>query len=162
PDPLTQSWKAERVFLELLDKANEQHINISVNPTARNYAPKMFASEAMKQGVKKRDLVDAMQRMLDSGKIETVPYGYASQSISSCSETKCTELYRNPSRLCLDFSTTSLGGFPHTTPHPFHIFAAWKFFNEINFPHTLLRTPPLNPPCVALPLCAARTQEWES
>jgi RecA-family ATPase len=75
PDPLTQSWKAEAVFLELLDKANKDKVNVSNRPNANNYAPKMFVKDALKKGVKKRDLADAMNRMLESGKIQPVPYG---------------------------------------------------------------------------------------
>jgi RecA-family ATPase len=78
PDPLTQSWKAERVFLELLDKANSRHEHVS-SKKAANYAPAPFAREALKQGVKKCDLVDAMNRLLDSGKIENTPHGSPSR-----------------------------------------------------------------------------------
>ncbi|MBR1362924.1 AAA family ATPase [Bradyrhizobium ottawaense] len=78
PDPLTQRWKAEQVFLELLDKANKHHAHVSSKKGA-NYAPAVFAREALKQGVKKRDLVDVMNHMLDSGKIENTPHGSPSR-----------------------------------------------------------------------------------
>ncbi|UFW82854.1 AAA family ATPase [Bradyrhizobium barranii] len=78
PDPLTQRWKAERVFLELLDRANKHHEHVSSKKGA-NYAPAIFAREALKQGVKKRDLVDVMNHMLDSGKIENTPHGSPSR-----------------------------------------------------------------------------------
>lgn len=75
PDPLTQSWKAERVFLDMLDRANKQNTHVSGSRNAPNYAPKVFASDALKQGVRKRDLVDAMQRLFDAEKIENAQYG---------------------------------------------------------------------------------------
>jgi RecA-family ATPase len=78
PDPLAQRWKAERVFLELLDKANKHHAHVSSKKGA-NYAPAVFAREALKQGVKKRDLVDVMNHLLDSGKIENTPHGSPSR-----------------------------------------------------------------------------------
>jgi RecA-family ATPase len=75
PDPLSQQWKAERVFLEMLDRANGQNVRVSASSNAGNYAPKAFARDALRHGVKKRDLVEAMQRLLDSRKIENAPYG---------------------------------------------------------------------------------------
>jgi RecA-family ATPase len=80
PDPLSQQWKADRVFLEMLDKANEQNTHVSASVKANNYAPKVFVRDALKQGVKKRDLVDAMQRLLDGAKIENAPYGPPSRT----------------------------------------------------------------------------------
>jgi RecA-family ATPase len=81
PDPLVQGWKAERVFLDLLDKANERNTFVNASRQANNYAPKVFATDALKQGVKKRDLVDAMHRLLDGGKIENAPYGPVSRTV---------------------------------------------------------------------------------
>ncbi|MET4091269.1 AAA family ATPase [Bradyrhizobium sp. S3.5.5] len=74
-DPLTQSWKAERVFLELLDKNKELNIKVSAHPTSPVNAPKVFSKDARKKGVTKRDLHDAMQRLLDKKQIETAPEG---------------------------------------------------------------------------------------
>jgi RecA-family ATPase len=69
-DPLTQSWKAERVFLELLEKNKQLNINVSAHPNSPVNAPKMFSKEARKHGLTKRDLSEAMQRLLDKKKIE--------------------------------------------------------------------------------------------
>lgn len=74
-DPLTQNWKAERIFLELLDKNKQLNINVSAHPNSPVNAPKIFAKDARKQGVTKRDLADAMQRLLDKKKIESAPEG---------------------------------------------------------------------------------------
>jgi hypothetical protein len=79
PDPLSQSWKAERVFLELLDKTNARNVHVSGHPKANNFAPKMFTRDALKQGVKKGELIDAMGRLIDSKKIENAPYGSPSR-----------------------------------------------------------------------------------
>ena len=74
-DPLTQSWKAERVFLELLDRNKQLNINVSAHPNSPVNAPKIFSKDARKHGVTKRDLADAMQRLLDKKKIESAPEG---------------------------------------------------------------------------------------
>jgi hypothetical protein len=39
----------------------------------------VLAREALKQGVKKRDMVDVMNHLLDSGKIENTPHGSPSR-----------------------------------------------------------------------------------
>jgi hypothetical protein len=78
-DPIVTAAKAERVFLELLDRTNGHSVRVSASPNANNYAPKVFTKDALKQGVKKRDLVDAMARLMDRGKIENAPYGAPSR-----------------------------------------------------------------------------------
>jgi RecA-family ATPase len=88
PDPLVQGWKAERVFLDLLDKANERNTFVNTSRQANNYAHKVFATDALKQGVKKRELVDAMHRLLDGGKIENAPYGPTSRTVYRLHEPK--------------------------------------------------------------------------
>jgi RecA-family ATPase len=74
-DPIAQGWKAERVFLELLDKTKALGANVSAHMNSPANAPKAFAKDARKQGVSKRDLADAMQRLLDKKKIESAPVG---------------------------------------------------------------------------------------
>jgi RecA-family ATPase len=74
-DPMSQQWKADRIFLELLDRANEHNAHVSGSLKANNYAPKAFVRDALKRGIKKGQLVDAMARLLDSGKIENAPFG---------------------------------------------------------------------------------------
>ena len=75
-DPLVNALRAEQVFLELLDRANEQNTHVNATPQANNYAPKVFARDALKKkGVKKSELVNAMQGLLDRKVIENAPYG---------------------------------------------------------------------------------------
>jgi RecA-family ATPase len=78
-DPIVTAAKAERVFLEQLDRTNGHNVRVSASPNANNYAPKVFTKDALKQGVKKRDLVEAMARLMDRGKIENAPYGAPSR-----------------------------------------------------------------------------------
>jgi RecA-family ATPase len=67
-DPQLADARADRVFLSLLAKYAEQ--GRSVGPsTGANYAPKMFESEARLQGVTKRALAAAMERLLASRRI---------------------------------------------------------------------------------------------
>jgi hypothetical protein len=79
-DPVSQGWKAERVFLRLLDRANKDNCHVSGSLKANNYAPKAFARNALKEGIKKGHLVDAMARLLESEKIENAPYGPQSRT----------------------------------------------------------------------------------
>jgi RecA-family ATPase len=78
-DPLVTAGKAERVFLELLDKANDRNSHVSGSLKANNYAPKVFARDALKQRVRKGDLIDAMDRLITSKRIENAPYGSPSR-----------------------------------------------------------------------------------
>jgi RecA-family ATPase len=73
-DPLMAQVKAERVFLELLAKARAQNINVHVMP-GKGYAPDHFRADAAKQGVSYAELVVAMKRLLDNGKIINALYG---------------------------------------------------------------------------------------
>jgi RecA-family ATPase len=74
--------KAERVFLELLERSSEHNVDVSGRPQAKNYAPKSFATDALKQGVKKRDLAEAMGRLLQAKKIENALYGAPSRLVT--------------------------------------------------------------------------------
>ena len=73
-DPMIARAKAERVFLTLLSKYNFQGRSVSAS-TGHGYAPKVFQAEAAKQGISKRALADAMERLLDSGRIVVETYG---------------------------------------------------------------------------------------
>jgi len=78
--PLVSSGaKAERVFLDLLDKANHRNNHVSGSLKANNYAPKVFQRDAFKQHVKRGELIDAMDRLITSEKIENAPYGSPSR-----------------------------------------------------------------------------------
>jgi len=73
-DSLVQRAKAERLFLELLEKYTVQDRPVSV-ATGPNYAPKIFEVAGRPLGVGKRALTEAMNRLLEDGRIENVPYG---------------------------------------------------------------------------------------
>lgn len=73
-DPLERQARADRVFLELLEKATGQNVHVHVAP-GRGYAPKTFQSDAGAQGVNKSDLEMAMKRLLDAKRIINAPYG---------------------------------------------------------------------------------------
>ncbi|MEH6950616.1 AAA family ATPase [Nitrobacter sp. NHB1] len=73
-DPLERQAKADRVFLELLEKATGQNVHVHVAP-GRGYAPKTFQSDGGSQGVNKSDLEMAMKRLLDTKRIVNAPYG---------------------------------------------------------------------------------------
>jgi RecA-family ATPase len=81
-DPMVSAAKAERVFLELLAQARANNINVHVT-TGHGYAPDVFKTDAVKQGVSKRALEEAMRRLMnESKKIENVMYGAPSRGTS--------------------------------------------------------------------------------
>ncbi len=77
-DPMIANAKAKKVFLDLLKTFIGQNRYVSVSE-GKSYAPAVFASEAAKQGVNKPALKAAMERLLDSGKIENAPHGAPSK-----------------------------------------------------------------------------------
>jgi RecA-family ATPase len=114
-DPLTQSWKAERIFLELIDKNKQLNIKVSAHPNSPVNAPKIFSKDARKQGVTKRDLADAMQRLLDKKKIESAAEGPPSKLRYWLQRTYLGE----PLQVVSDNSKLPLGPVPTTLPtHP--------------------------------------------
>jgi RecA-family ATPase len=80
-DPLERQAKADRVFLELLEKARGQNINLGISPNASNYAPKHFKQDAATQLVSYKDLQAAMKRLMDSGRIINQQHGPASKPV---------------------------------------------------------------------------------
>jgi len=66
---------ADRVFVDLVDKANNEKRFVSASPTAGNFAPKAFAKRPDREGYDKADLSRAMERLFVSGAIINVPYG---------------------------------------------------------------------------------------
>lgn len=71
---------AERVFLELLDRAVANDIAVSLHKTAPNYAPRAFLSypSVDRQGFGRDDLASAMDRLLFAGKIKLGAVGQTS------------------------------------------------------------------------------------
>jgi len=60
--------ECEETFLRLLDERAGQGLDVSANPSVL-YAPKIFADMPNNGGFAKRAFVDAMQRLLQAGKI---------------------------------------------------------------------------------------------
>lgn len=69
------------VFMTLLRKFAAQGQNVSAN-TGPTYAPSKFASQPAAKGIKRKQLADAMQRLLDCGEIRMVTDGPASRQRS--------------------------------------------------------------------------------
>jgi RecA-family ATPase len=76
PEKAAADQKAEQLFLQLLDKFTARGANVSAN-SGPAYAPAKFAEvrEAKTARVSKAALKAAMNRLLDSGRIRTEPFG---------------------------------------------------------------------------------------
>ena len=70
--------KAERVFLRLLQQAEEQGRKVN-HAGGQTYAPKVFAANPSAEGVTKRALGQAMERLLASNKIRIAEHGPVSK-----------------------------------------------------------------------------------
>jgi RecA-family ATPase len=83
-DKLAAERKTDDVFLDLLNRFSGEGRNTSEKPTARNYAPTLFAaeSEAKQHRIKRSGFEDAMRRLFKAGKIRLEPYGAPSRSTS--------------------------------------------------------------------------------
>jgi RecA-family ATPase len=65
---LAKDTECDETFLRLLDERAGQGLDVSANPSVL-YAPKIFADMPNNGGFAKRAFIDAMQRLLQSGKI---------------------------------------------------------------------------------------------
>jgi len=76
-DQLGREQTAERLFLALLDRFNDQGRNVSDKTTAKNYAPTAFAKEAdaKKYHIRKADFEAAMRRLFERSMISVQRYG---------------------------------------------------------------------------------------
>lgn len=61
--------RAERVFLDLLDKTTSEGQFVSANVRAGNYAPRLFATRPDKEGLRRADFERAMQALFAADKI---------------------------------------------------------------------------------------------
>ena len=68
----------DAVFLKLLRRALGEGQTVSGSANAGNYAPKLFARRPDREGIGKRDLEAAMQRLFVAGQIKMEEYGRAS------------------------------------------------------------------------------------
>jgi RecA-family ATPase len=80
-DKMAATAKAERVFLKLLDLFDEQgrRVNSKGGP---NFAPKVFSSHPESEGISKRALGQAMEKLLTDGKITVGTEGPPSRRVS--------------------------------------------------------------------------------
>src|SRR5262249_22257280 len=62
------------LFLKLLDRFTAQGRTVSDRKTANNYAPSMFTTDPEGKG-KRKALMDAMARLVNTGKIKAQDYG---------------------------------------------------------------------------------------
>ena len=76
-DKMAKEHTANRLFLALLDRFNDQGRNVSEKAASKNYAPTVFGkeAEAKKFGVRKVDLEAAMRRLFETSELAVEPYG---------------------------------------------------------------------------------------
>jgi RecA-family ATPase len=76
-DPVARAARAEAAEATIIDQLKRDTMNLSNNLFANNYAPRIMAKlpEARSQGLTKRDLEEAMHRLLTAGKIRVERYG---------------------------------------------------------------------------------------
>jgi hypothetical protein len=65
----------EDLFLALLAKHDKVQIPLSNKPTARSYAPTVFARDPEAKGVKRNRFAEAMDRLFGRDAICVKPYG---------------------------------------------------------------------------------------
>jgi hypothetical protein len=72
---------ADRLFVALLDRFNDQGRNVSEKAASKNYAPAVFGKEdeAKKHGIKKAGFEGAMRRLFNSSAISVQSYGAPSR-----------------------------------------------------------------------------------
>ena len=74
-DKLEAKQRAEFAFLQCLKRFNDSGRALSASPTANNYAPTVFAQRPECNGVTKRGLGGAMERLFEQKKIRVEEYG---------------------------------------------------------------------------------------
>jgi len=74
-DRAAQSAKADRIFRQLLGATYAEGTWSSPNPTARNYAPILFAKRPDRDGLGKPAFEDAMHRLIQTGIVTIETYG---------------------------------------------------------------------------------------
>ena len=80
-EKLAREQKTDEMFLMLLDRCIAQGRGVNDKKASHTYAPTHFVDEpeAKTNHVAKRELAEAMERLLRAGKIHVVPYGYPSR-----------------------------------------------------------------------------------
>jgi RecA-family ATPase len=77
--PLATEYKANRVFLELLDAFTKRGEVVSNAKGATNFAPKLFAQSGGSEGFTRTQFASTMRRLLDTNQIEVGEVGKTSQ-----------------------------------------------------------------------------------
>ncbi|MCS3496195.1 RecA-family ATPase [Bradyrhizobium japonicum] len=77
PEQAAARAKADELFLTLLNRSAGKRENLSASRTANNYAPFVFAktAEAKAAGIGRDEFMDALDRLIEAGKIAAEPYG---------------------------------------------------------------------------------------
>jgi RecA-family ATPase len=80
-DKMAAEQNADRLFVALLDRFNDQGRNVSEKGASKNYAPTVFSkeAEAKKYGIKKGDFEGAMRRLFAASEISVQSYGAPSR-----------------------------------------------------------------------------------
>lgn len=65
----------ESAFMATLDAMTHQGRNTSASPSARNYAPKVMSGKPTANGISRKRLTAAMERLFDDGVIEVGTFG---------------------------------------------------------------------------------------
>ena len=80
-DKMAAEAKAERVFLSLLAKTTEDGRDVSPNPSS-TYAPTVFSKHPARDGLSKKELEAAMNRLFDKKRIQVERFGPRSKERS--------------------------------------------------------------------------------
>lgn len=73
-DGIAADAKAERIFMDILVKLTKQGRDVSPKPS-QSYAPAVFEKHPDAVGIRKRKFADAMERLLEAGRIEVETSG---------------------------------------------------------------------------------------
>jgi hypothetical protein len=77
PEQAARNAEVDKLFLEFLDRAMARGENLSGSRTANNYAPNAFARipEARKAHIGRDQFMDALDRLIGTGRVVAEPYG---------------------------------------------------------------------------------------
>jgi len=79
---LAKEQTADEAFVKLLGRFEREGRNVSDKQTSPTYAPALFCKEREANGLRKDDLVAAMRRLFEAGKIHVENYGRPSRPYS--------------------------------------------------------------------------------
>jgi RecA-family ATPase len=84
PEQAAKNAAADALFLQLLERSATRRENLSATRTANNYAPTVFAkaAEAKAAHFGRDDFADALDRLIEAGRVAAEPYGPPSRPAS--------------------------------------------------------------------------------